>query len=602
VRPQPRVLLLLDPRPGTALPDQLSVAGGGSLLDLVQERSVAEAGESAGVIHGKAGLAELLALPAAGQPSEQPDLPARSTCLIDAAELAFATTYGDLVADPRPGPAVLRGAESDRALAVRLDLEDIDDAGDIALLVRAIGSAPAGGALTVLAGALTAIGRPPRELGAGPLPVNLVAGQDDLDHALAEQDDLDEAALRLRRSSRADDGFLSTFLVRPLSRQVTRRAVPVGITPMAVTAVSFLLGLLAALAYAGGSLPWRLLGSLLLFVSLVVDCVDGEIARYTRTSSPRGGWLDIASDRTKEYAVYAGLAAGVGGRGVWSFAAATFVVLLVRHFVDFGYAVSAIGRVPGSAGGGGGGPTREGEGRVGAWSERTNRVSGVMWAKRAIGLPVGERTLLLVVLAPALGARWALFILLVLALVSATYSTAGRVGRRAFGRRTASPQYDSVASLRLRALVDPGPLAGVLTGLVPPVSRRLGWLSPALARVIEAGGLLLLVALHRPAALPAAYALFVVVALHQYDVVYRQRLGGAVQDDSVLGRVGFVARGVVVLLLVLVPLGDALVPVLWALTAVLAVLTCADSIRWWRAPRLAPLSRGRWLPTPGRTA
>ena len=90
-----------------------------------------------------------------------------------------------------------------------------------------------------------------------------------------------------------------------------------------------------------------------------MDCVDGEVARYTRTFSPLGGWLDIGSDRIKEYAVYAGLAVGVPGRRRGALASRSLRLLVIRHFVDFGYAASAF---PGGAGA---------AGPVAAWSART---------------------------------------------------------------------------------------------------------------------------------------------------------------------------------------------------------------------------------------
>ena len=40
------------------------------------------------------------------------------------------------------------------------------------------------------------------------------------------------------------------------------------------------------------------------------DCVDGQLARYTRQFSKLGAWLDSIFDRTKEYVVFAGLAIG----------------------------------------------------------------------------------------------------------------------------------------------------------------------------------------------------------------------------------------------------------------------------------------------------
>ena len=52
-----------------------------------------------------------------------------------------------------------------------------------------------------------------------------------------------------------------------------------------------------------------------------------------------------------------------------------------------------------------------------------------MWAKRAVIMPVGERTLLLVALVPLVGVRWTLWLLLASGLVAAAYTTAGRLGR-----------------------------------------------------------------------------------------------------------------------------------------------------------------------------
>ena len=67
----------------------------------------------------------------------------------------------------------------------------------------------------------------------------------------------DEHAVRLRRSSRADDGFYSTFVVRPMSRRVTAVALRVGLTPNTVTVLSLLLGFVAAGCFAVGSYGGR---------------------------------------------------------------------------------------------------------------------------------------------------------------------------------------------------------------------------------------------------------------------------------------------------------------------------------------------------------
>ena len=81
-------------------------------------------------------------------------------------------------------------------------------------------------------------------------------------------------------------------------------------------------------------------GAVLLYLGFVLDCVDGQLARYTRHFSAFGGWLDTMADRAKEYVVYAGLAAGADRIGLpyaWPLAIAAIVLQTVRHMTDAWY-------------------------------------------------------------------------------------------------------------------------------------------------------------------------------------------------------------------------------------------------------------------------
>ena len=77
--------------------------------------------------------------------------------------------------------------------------------------------------------------------------------------------------------------------------------------------------MLAAVWFSAGTRPAQVAGAVLLYLSFVLDCVDGQLARYTRAFSPLGAWLDATFDRVKEYVVYVGLAfgyaAGLDGSG-----------------------------------------------------------------------------------------------------------------------------------------------------------------------------------------------------------------------------------------------------------------------------------------------
>lgn len=122
--------------------------------------------------------------------------------------------------------------------------------------------------------------------------------------------------LRAQRS--AEDGpIVDRFLNRTLSGPITRLAVRWPVTPNQVTVLSLLAGLLGAwlLAHAAAAVT---LGGLLLFqLSVVLDHVDGEIARLKFQSSRLGKWLDNCSDHVVDLAVIAAVAwrMAVGGSG-----------------------------------------------------------------------------------------------------------------------------------------------------------------------------------------------------------------------------------------------------------------------------------------------
>ena len=110
--------------------------------------------------------------------------------------------------------------------------------------------------------------------------------------------DISEKTRRIHESSRENDGFFSTFFLRKISRLITYSLVETRITPNAITLFSIVLGFSAA--YSAAS-KFYLLGGFLLLLSLIFDCVDGEVARYKDVFSPFGAWLDALSDRVKEF-------------------------------------------------------------------------------------------------------------------------------------------------------------------------------------------------------------------------------------------------------------------------------------------------------------
>lgn len=110
------------------------------------------------------------------------------------------------------------------------------------------------------------------------------------------------------------------------------------ITPNMLTVGSLLLVLLGCLGYATGVRAYIVVGLVVIQISYVLDCADGQLARYKQQYSPIGGWLDQTADRIKEFTVYFSLAYGYtrfhsGVTSIWMWAmVALFALFLLEYF------------------------------------------------------------------------------------------------------------------------------------------------------------------------------------------------------------------------------------------------------------------------------
>jgi phosphatidylglycerophosphate synthase len=223
---------------------------------------------------------------------------------------------------------------------------------------------------------------------------------------------------RLAAAVKSDDGFFTTFFVSPYSRYVARWAADRGVAPNTVTAAGLAVGLVAAAAFAVGSRPALVAGAVLLQLAFTLDCVDGQLARYSGRMSALGGWFDAMSDRAKELAVYAGLAAGsvrAFDDPVWGFAVAALALQVVRQLLDVGFGQSRRGTAP--------------VGGVARMSAALDHRSWSRWVRRTMVFPIGERLLLVSVTAALFRPEVTFVALLVWGGVAAAYAMTGRVLR-----------------------------------------------------------------------------------------------------------------------------------------------------------------------------
>ncbi|MFB7115556.1 DUF5941 domain-containing protein [Streptomyces sp. NPDC056190] len=431
---------------------------------------------------------------------------------------------------------------------------------------------------------------------------------------------VDDEAVRLKSAVKARDGFFTTFCISPYSRYVARWCARRGLTPNQVTTASLLTALIAASCAATGTRGGFVAAGVLLIASFVLDCADGQLARYSLQYSTLGAWLDATFDRAKEYAYYAGLALGAarGGDDVWALALGAMILQTCRHVVDFSFNEANHDATANTS------PTA-------ALSDKLDSVGWTVWVRRMIVLPIGERWAMIAVLTAVTTPRITFYVLLAGCALAATYTTAGRVLRSVTrkARRTDraaqaladladnGPIADLVARLRdpdtrwylssplLHALAGVVFLAYALYSGVPfvgatfyvafaglalsqPLKGPLDWLVPPLFRAAEYVTVLVLAARAEVnGALPAAFGLVAAVAYHHYDTVYRIRgNAGAPPVRLVRALGGQEGRTLLVTVLAAVLTASQFQVALTVLAVVVALLVLTESIRFWVASHL----------------
>lgn len=433
---------------------------------------------------------------------------------------------------------------------------------------------------------------------------------------------VDDEAIRLRTAVKARDGFFTTYCISPYSRYIARWCARRGLTPNQVTTASLLVAVIAAACAATGTRGGFVAAGVLLLASFVLDCTDGQLARYSLQYSTMGAWLDATFDRAKEYAYYAGLALGAAnasGDDVWALALGAMVLQTGRHVIDFSFNeanhdAEALGKLAGAS------PTASLSGKL-------DSVGWTVWARRMVVLPIGERWALIALFTALTTPRITFYMLLIGCALAACYTTAGRVLRSLTRRARRTDR----AAAALGDLADSGPIAEVVAKAVKakaapvvaavgavavvaasaltdfgsvwpivaaavycvtsglavsrPLKGALDWLVPPIFRAGEYLTILVLAArADVQGALPAAFGLVAAVAYHHYDTVYRIR-GNAGAPPHWLVRTigGHEGRTLVVTVLaaLLTPTDFATALTVFAVAVALVVL--AESIRFWVA-------------------
>jgi phosphatidylglycerophosphate synthase len=103
---------------------------------------------------------------------------------------------------------------------------------------------------------------------------------------------------RLWATKTKDDEWWSSFVTSPLAIGANCLAVDVAwLTPNRITLVSFIVAIVAAVFIVVGGTVNFILAAILIHVSHVLDCMDGQMARYREASSATGSYFDKLTDQ-----------------------------------------------------------------------------------------------------------------------------------------------------------------------------------------------------------------------------------------------------------------------------------------------------------------
>ena len=314
---------------------------------------------------------------------------------------------------------------------------------------------------------------------------------------------LNDARLRLKLANRANDGFFSVFFLRKFSKLFTWLAVRLKMTPNQVTLISFAVGLLSAYEFSRGDFWSIFTGAVLLQLSIIIDCVDGELARYTRQFSQLGAWLDAITDRIKEYLVFFALAYGAAkdGRDLWVPAMGMMLFQTFRHLSDYNFArinkIRSTQLLPISF-------EIKSDGFINFEREKKTRFE--YWSKKVLQFPIGERWLVISASSVIGGAAFTFTIMPILSLISIALVFRGRI------IKTLTWPKDRVN----RNLIDDQ----LDTFRDPKSNNRFDWVEPSILRFFE-GAVFIALAVFSDLDRSVLFLLLFAILFNHYDNMYR---------------------------------------------------------------------------------
>lgn len=151
---------------------------------------------------------------------------------------------------------------------------------------------------------------------------------------------------------RNSEHWVGDLYHRPISPYITRVFIRAGFTANAVTGVMILIGWAAAASLMIPGLPGGILAAVLGQLQMLIDCTDGEVARWRQSQSPTGVFLDKIAHYTTEAFIAIALgvraAGGFDANSGWILLGALLAVILLinKSLNDFVHVARAYAGLP----------------------------------------------------------------------------------------------------------------------------------------------------------------------------------------------------------------------------------------------------------------
>jgi len=116
---------------------------------------------------------------------------------------------------------------------------------------------------------------------------------------------------KIKNAIKKKDGWWASIFSGPLANIFLIFIADIKwITPNWVTTFSLFTCIIAAAFISTGLPIFLIIGAMLIQLVFILDCLDGQLARYREQSSNFGAWYDRVTDRIKDFLIYFSIALG----------------------------------------------------------------------------------------------------------------------------------------------------------------------------------------------------------------------------------------------------------------------------------------------------